>query len=189
MTPFLPNAPQGNQTSSTLRADLLLAAFLIGLDVAVRLLPHALNLTPLAASALFAGVMLRHRSLALLVPVTAMLLSNLVIGFDDWRISAVVYGALALTAVAGMWAQRHRLFRVVVPVMLSCSLMFFVTTNFAVWAFSGIYSLDMAGLVQCYVAGLPFLKHTVAGDLLWTAVLFGGAWLLTRRSQPSPKTA
>jgi len=189
MTPFLPTASQGNQTSSTLRADLLLAAFLIGLDVAVRLLPHALNLTPLAASALFAGVMLRHRSLALLVPLTAMLLSNLVIGFDDWRISAVVYGALALTAVAGMWAQRHRLFRVVVPVMLSCSLMFFVTTNFAVWAFSGIYSLDMAGLVQCYIAGLPFLKHTVAGDLLWTAVLFGGAWLLTRRSQPSPKTA
>ena len=86
MTPFLPTAPQGNQTSSTLRADLLLAAFLIGLDVAVRLLPHALNLTPLAASALFAGAMLRHRSLALLVPVTAMLLSNLVIGFDDWRI-------------------------------------------------------------------------------------------------------
>jgi hypothetical protein len=94
-----------------------------------------------------------------------------------------------LTAVAGMWARHHRQFRVVVPVMLACSLMFFVTTNFAVWAFSGIYSLDMAGLVQCYVAGLPFLKHTVAGDLFWTAVLFGGAWLLTRRSQPSPKTA
>jgi len=189
MTPFMPNAPQGNQTSSALRADFLLAAFLIGLDVAVRLLPHALNLTPLAASALFAGMIHRHRSLALLVPLAALLLSDLAIGFDDWRITAVVYGALALTAVAGMWARRYRRSRVIVATMLSCSLMFFITTNFAVWAFSGIYSLDMAGLVQCYVAALPFLKHTVAGDLFWTAVLFGGAWLLTRRSQPSPKPA
>ena len=64
--------------------------------------------------------------------------------------------------------------------MLSCSLIFFVTTNFAVWAFSGMYSLDMAGLTQCYVAALPFLKYTVAGDLFWAAVLFGGAWLVQR---------
>jgi hypothetical protein len=65
----------------------------------------------------------------------------------------------------------------VIVAMLSCSLIFFATTNFAVWAFSGMYPLTWQGLVQCYVAALPFLDKTVLGDLFWTAVLFGGARL------------
>jgi hypothetical protein len=59
-----------------------------------------------------------------------------------------------------------------------CSLAFFAISNFAVWAFSGIYSLEWQGLIQCYVAALPFLQNTVAGDLFWAAVLFGGAWVI-----------
>ena len=65
-----------------------------------------------------------------------------------------------------------------VAVMVPCSLFFFVASNFAVWAFSGMYSLDFAGLTQCYVAALPFLQNTVAGDLFWSGVLFGGAWAI-----------
>jgi hypothetical protein len=62
--------------------------------------------------------------------------------------------------------------------MVACSLVFFVASNFAVWAFSGMYSLDLAGLSQCFIAALPFLQNTVAGDLFWTAVLFGAAWAI-----------
>jgi hypothetical protein len=62
--------------------------------------------------------------------------------------------------------------------MLSCSLIFFVTTNFAVWVFGSLYPLTWQGLVQCYVAALPFLDKTVLGDLFWTTVLFGSAWLV-----------
>jgi hypothetical protein len=62
--------------------------------------------------------------------------------------------------------------------MLSCSLVFFLATNFAVWAFNGMYPMTVQGLTQCYVAALPFLDKTVLGDLFWTAVLFGGAWLV-----------
>jgi hypothetical protein len=73
--------------------------------------------------------------------------------------------------------------------VLSCSLIFYLSTNFAVWAFSSLYSHDMAGLAQCYIAALPFLKHTVAGDLFWSAVLFGGAWLLQLMQARSGDTA
>ena len=187
MTLFSPDAPRNHQTS--LRADLLLVAFLIGLVVAARLLPHTPNVTPIMASALFAGMVLQRRALALLVPLGGMLIGDLAIGFDQWQVMAVVYAALAWPVAIGFLARRYRLSRVIVPAALSCSLLFFATTNLAVWAFSGLYSLDMAGLIQCYVAALPFLKYTVTGDLLWTAVLFGGAWLLLRTSQPRPKTA
>jgi hypothetical protein len=97
-------------------------------------------------------------------------------------VTVVVYASMALPFAAGLIAKNYRLSRSVAPAMLSCSLLFFVTTNFAVWAFSGMYSLDSAGLIQCYVAALPFLKYTIASDLLWTAGLFGGAFLVQRLS-------
>ena len=169
-----------NRSADSIVPDMLLVLFLIGLDVAARLLLHTWNVSPVAASALFAGLMLRRRWLALLVPLAALALSDAVIGFDDWRMASVVYAALALPAVAGILGRRYGTSRVVVPAALTCSLIFFAATNLAVWAFSGMYSLDLTGLIQCYTLALPFLKYTIAGDLFWAAVLFGGAWLVQR---------
>jgi hypothetical protein len=161
-----------------LGTDLLLAASLIALVTIARLLPHLPNFTPVVACALFAGSYLRHRSLALVVPGVAMLLSDAVIGFDNIGVTSVVYISLALPALAGILMRRFRLSVVFLPAALSCSLIFFATSNFAVWAFSAMYSPDLAGLIKCYVAALPFLQYSVAGDLFWSAVLFGGAGLI-----------
>jgi hypothetical protein len=179
LTNMTAHAP-ANRSADSIAPDILMILFLIGLDVAARLLLHTWNVSPVAASALFAGLMLRRRWLALLVPLAALALSDAVIGFDDWRMASVVYAALALPAVAGILGRRYGASRVVVPAALTCSLIFFAATNLAVWAFSGMYSLDLAGLTQCYTLALPFLKYTIAGDLFWAAVLFGGAWLVQR---------
>ncbi len=173
-------ASQENRNSAARWSDVALVVFLIGLDVAARLLWHTPGVSPVAASALFAGMMLRRRSLAPVVPLGALLIGDAIAGFYHWQVMAVVYAALTLPAAAGILARHLRVARVVVPTVLACSLIFFLTTNFAVWMWSGIYSDDMAGLIQCYAMGLPFLKYTVAGDLFWAAVLFGGAWLVQR---------
>ena len=154
--------------------ELSLAMSLVGLDVVARLAPHAPNVTPIAASAVFAGMVLRSRALA--VPISALLLSDLVVGTYDWRIMGVVYAALALPALLARWGRAFRPVVVLAPLVLSSSLLFFATTNFAVWAFSGMYAHDLHGLVHCYVAALPFLGNTVAGDMLWTTLLFGTWW-------------
>ena len=114
----------------------------------------------------------------MIVPFAAILLSDVALAGDDWRVTAVVCAAMTLPAFAGMLARRWSGAVPVIAAMLSCSLVFFVTTNFAVWAFNGMYPMTFQGLVQCYVAALPFLDKTVMGDLFWTAVLFGGAWLV-----------
>jgi len=168
---------QPTKTRADLWMDLLLVAFLIGFDVAARLLPHAPGVWPFAASALFAGRVLRIPALAVIVPFAAVLLSNVALAGDDWRVTLVVCLAITLPAFGGMLARRRPGAIPVIVVMLSCSLIFFAATNFAVWAFSGMYPLTWQGFVQCYVAALPFLDKTVLGDLFWTAVLFGGAWL------------
>lgn len=158
--------------------DLSIVAALVGLVVVARLVPHAPNFTPVAACALFAASILRVRALSLLVPILGLLLGDALHGFYDWRMMAVVYAALALPACAGCLSHKLRGPSMVVPVMLASSVGFFLITNFAVWAFGTLYAPDMAGLVTCFTAALPFLKYTIAGDLFWAAALFGGSWLL-----------
>jgi hypothetical protein len=158
-------------------ADFLLIAFLIALDTGMRLAPHTPNFLPVAASALFAANVLRVRALALLVPFTAMALSDLVLGFHDWRVTSVVYVAIALPALAAFLPRRVRL-PGIVAIVLASSLTFFAATNLAVWAFSGMYAPDLDGLIKCYIAALPFLQNTIAGDAFWATALFGGYWLM-----------
>jgi uncharacterized protein DUF6580 len=168
-----------NQTrASILWTDLALVAFLIAFDAVARLLPHAPGFLPVAASALFAGRMLRIPFLALVVPVAAMALSSPLLGAEDWRVLLVVYAAIAVPALAGMGLRKRSGAALTAAAMVACSLVFFAASNFAVWAFSGMYAHTMNGLAQCYAAALPFLDKTVMGDLFWTAVLFGGAWLV-----------
>jgi hypothetical protein len=157
--------------------DLFMVAILIGLDFVARLLPHAPNFTPVAASALFAASVLRFRALAVVVPVAGLLLGDAVHGFYDWRVMATVYAALSLPACVACLSAALRRPRMIVPVMVSCSLIFFVLTNFAVWACGAMYAANFSGLVTCYAAALPFLKYTICGDLTWAAILFGSYWL------------
>ena len=176
MTPADPDT----RSSHDMRSDVMLVVFLTALDVAARLLPHMPNFAPVAASTLFAGTVLRSKPLALLVPLIALPISDAVIGFDGWRITLVTYIASTIPALLPMLSARLREPGMFAPVMVACSLIFFAVTNLGVWAFSGMYPLTFEGLVACYVAALPFLQHTVVGDLLWAAGLFGGAWLVKK---------
>ena len=170
--------------------DLPTIAGLVGLDVVARILPHAPDFTPVAASALFAASALRLRAFSVLVPITAMLCADAVLGFYDFKMMAVVYGALAWPALAASLCPRLRHPATTAPLLMSSSLVFFLVINFAVWALSPIYPASAAGLLACYVAALPFLKNMVAGDLFWGGALFGGYWLLqTLRAAPAAKTA
>jgi hypothetical protein len=169
---------QPNKTRANLGMDLLLVAFLIGFDAAARLLPHAPGFLPVAASGLFAARYLRVPALAVVVPLLGMWLSDMALPGEDWRIVLVGFAAISVPAVAGIFTRRWQGVAPVAGTMVACSLAFFLLSNAAVWAFSGMYPPTWQGLMQCYVAALPFLDKTVLGDLFWTAVLFGGAWLV-----------
>jgi hypothetical protein len=171
-------AMQPNKARADLLMDLGLVAFLIVFDVAARLLPHAPGFLPVAASGLFAARMLRIPVLAIIVPVLGMILSDAALPGEDWRIQAVGFAAIAIPAIAGIATRRWSGVLPTVATMVASSILFFLFSNAAVWAFSGMYPLNLPGLTQCYVAALPFLEKTAMGDLFWTGVLFGGAWLM-----------
>jgi uncharacterized protein DUF6580 len=172
---------QQNKARADLLIDLGLVAFLIALDVVARLLPHAPGFMPVAASGFFAARMLRIPALAIAVPVLGMILSDVALPGEDWRIQAVGFAAIAIPAVAGIATRRWSGVLPSLATIVLSSLLFWVASNGAVWAFSTMYPPTLAGLTECYVLALPFLEKTVLGDLFWNAVLFGGAWLVYRR--------
>ena len=144
---MLSTLPNTLRAWRALQTDFAVVAALVGLNVAARLLPHAPDFTPIAASALFAASVLRGRALSVVVPLAGMILADAWLGFYDLRIMTAVYGTLALPACAAWLSGRWRRPVMIVPVLLSSSLSFFLVTNFAVWAFSPMYAANAGGLL------------------------------------------
>ena len=138
--------------------------------VMLRLLPHPANFAPVAAIAIFGGAML-PRKLALCVPLSAMMISDMVIGF--YNIMLVIWGCYALIALASSLWLRKPNFRRGATLTVSASVFFFIVTNFAVWAAGGMYAHTWTGLIQCYNMALPFFRNTVLSDAFYAASLFG----------------
>jgi hypothetical protein len=150
-----------------------LALALIALAVVGRAIPHPPNFTPMLAVALLGGATLRGR-LAYAVPIGAMLLSDLLLGHAFSRMTLVIYACMAAGTALGVLLQAGRGWGRTGLAAMSGSVLFYLVTNFTVWVGSQtLYAHTATGLLHCYVAALPFFRNALAGDLFWTAFLFG----------------
>jgi hypothetical protein len=136
-----------------------------------RLLPHPPNFSPILAISLFAGAYLPGKRLAYLIPVLAMFLSDLVIGFHE--LVPLVYLCMVLFVFLGATLSKKINLPRTVTFTLGSSVFFFVTTNFAVWLTSGLYSLNVSGLIQCFTMAIPFFQNSLLGDFVFVGILFG----------------
>ena len=163
---------------TTNHARLLAILSAIVVAAALRLVPHPPNFTPVAAMALFGGAYLGRRWLAFAAPLGAMLLSDAIIGFHSYMWAT--YLSIVLTVLLG-WAALARITVIRVgAAAVASSVLFFGLTNFSVWLGSSVYPQTMAGLAACYAAAIPFFQNTLAGDLFYGGLLFGGFALLER---------
>ncbi len=153
--------------------SIMLALILILFAAFSRLIPHAPNFTPVISIALFAGAYLKKRY-AFFVPVAALLLSDLVIGFYDFGSMATVYGTILLIVAVGLMLEKKISAGKILGLSLTGAVVFFITTNFAVWMVpASIYPKTLAGLAQCYVMAIPFFWNMVLGTLVYSALMFG----------------
>ena len=150
----------------------LLAMVMIALAAALRVAPHPWNFTPVGAMALFGGAIFRDRRLAFAFPLLALFAGDYFIGFH--KLIPIVYASFLVNVAIGLWLQDRRTLGRIGGAVLLGSVQFFVVTNFAVWALGLSYPRTLAGLATCYIAGIPFLWNTMAGDAVYAAVLFGG---------------
>jgi hypothetical protein len=167
-----------NQNRLKTIQEVLVLALLIAIGVAGRWGQPEWCFTPTAAAAIFAGYYFSRLSVALLVPIAILAVSDLVLpAYDSRPVMFVTYAAMTVPVWFGrMMANESRGGSRVWRLML-CGLvpatLFFVVTNFAVWAFQSDYEPTLAGLARCYAAAVPFYRSMLAGDVFYLTILLG----------------
>lgn len=171
----------------------LLISILILAAAVTRLLPHPVNFGPMGAIALFAGASFASRRTALLVILSAAVFSDLLVNaviYDHFSLSYFysagtlsIYACYVFFGAMGMGIKTPAVKSVGGRAVLT-SLIFFVVTNFMVWIGSGMYSADFSGLMASYIFALPFYHYSLAGDLVYSAVLFG-SFAYLKQVQPA----
>jgi hypothetical protein len=158
--------------------DLLVFALLIAIGVAGRWGQPEWCVTPTAAAAIFAGLYFSRIGIALMVPVTILAISDLLLpAYNSVPVMLATYAVM----IAPVWFGRmqrgeHSRLSTIARWMLVGILpatLFYLVSNFAVWAFQSDYEKSLAGLAKCYWAAVPFYRWMLAGDVFYLAVLFG----------------
>ena len=145
--------------------QILLGLMIVAVLSLSRLIPHPPNFTPILGMAVFSGAIISKRYIAYLVPLAAMLLSDLYLGFHASM--PIIYFSLALCVLIGTIIEsRVSILNSFLSISLGV-LLFFLITNFMVWYGSGMYELSISGLMTCYLMGLPFLQNTFISSILY----------------------
>jgi hypothetical protein len=145
----------------------------------VRLIPHPPNFAPIAAMALFGGAYFTKKWAAFLVPLSAMFVTDLILGFHEtmWA----VYLSFALIVVIGMTMLKTKKVSNIFLASVISSVSFFIITNFGIWLSTNYYPKTGAGLTACYTAAIPFFHQTLLSDLFFVGILFGAYYLAKQK--------
>jgi hypothetical protein len=170
----------------------------VAVAVLIRLLPHPWNFAPVTAAAVFAGVTFRSGRAAVLVPLAALLASDLIrealfrAGYaQQWGLYTglwAIYAAVAVVILAARLARGTRSPATLAGVTLGGSCLYFLLSNLAVWAVWDLYPKNLDGLAACFTAAVPFFRTALLGDCFYAVVLFGG-WALAEARVPALRPA
>tara|TARA_Y100001970_G_scaffold261339_1_gene344365 strand:+ start:691 stop:1218 length:528 start_codon:yes stop_codon:yes gene_type:complete len=143
---------------------------LIFVMVFSRLIPHPPNFTPIIAIGLMSGYYFKDLNTSIIVLLISMLLSDLFIGF--YSNMFFVYLSLILITVFSFKLTSKISAKNLFVFGFMGSLLFFLVSNFGVWLFGSLYSKNFAGLIECYVMGIPFFKNTLISTIIYSYVGF-----------------
>ena len=155
-----------------------LAGLLIVLAAILRVTPHPWNFTPIGAMALFSGATVKDRRLAFAFPLLTLFAGDVFVGLR--KLIPVVYASFLVNVLIGTWVKKRRSVPRIGLAVFAGALQFFLITNFGMWAVENFYPHTSTGLIACYIIGIPLFWNTLAGDALYSALLFGSFALAER---------
>ena len=131
---------------------------------ASRFIPHPPNFTSLLALSFYIPALLGVRYLPVLL--LSFVATDLILGFHN--VTFFTWGSVILIGLGSRYFIKN------ISTRISGSLigatLFFVITNFGVWSM-GSYGYTVEGLLACYTLALPFFGNTIAGTLIFSAVI------------------
>jgi hypothetical protein len=165
-----------NQNRQQNIQDVLVFALLVAIGVAGRWGQPLWAFTPTAAAAVFAGFYFSRLWIAAMVPLAILAISDLILpAYNNVPVLLITYAAMIVPILLGRLLRGEHRGAATAWKLTLCGLLpatlFFITSNFAVWAFQSDYETSLAGLIECYTAALPFYRWMLAGDIFYMAVL------------------
>ena len=158
---------------------IFIAAFAI-----IRLLPHPANFTPIGAIAIFAGAKLGKKALAFILPLLALVVTDLMLSSAFYDGFLWVYGGIGLIVFVGRWIKSNTNPISIIIAAFGSALVFFIVSNLGVWITSSFYPKSIDGLVLCYERAIPFFRNDLLGNLVFSFLIFG-AYDLVKNLVPS----
>ncbi len=151
----------------------------LGVSIDPTTMSYPWNFSPALAICLFGGAFFPSRLAAVVWPLLTFFVGDLGIwllsGHRDWAFHSgtlVVYVSVAACTALGMLLRNRVSFTRTVGVGFASCTLFYLVTNFAVWAFMSTYPHTWHGLLECYVAAIPFYRNSLAGTAFYGAILF-----------------
>ena len=152
--------------------EILFIFIIILIGTSLRFLPHLPNFIPIGALALFSGAYF-SKKIAFFIPLTMLFISDIFIGYYDFKLMFIVYFSFFLYVILGFKLVKNKQWYMVGGATVLGSILFFLITNFAVWFFTPWYAKTFSGIIQCYLMALPFFRNTLMGDAFYVFVFFG----------------
>ena len=140
-----------------------------------KLFPQAPNFSPAIALCLLSGWIFKEKSYAILLPLTAIIMTDLFMGYS----SPLLYVAYAAICMAPKVYKKFSAFHGFITVV-NGSFLFFLISNFGVWISTGMYAKTGAGLYQCYLMAMPFFRNTFSSTLIY-GVLFAAVCVAIKK--------
>ena len=146
--------------------------FVLVIATLIHLLPHPFGVSSIGATALYGGAFGNRRT-SWMTPLLPLSLGLMVTGLFEPVVMLFVFGGYALSTLAGRWFLRadRKLGRFSLAVTTG-ALIFYLVSNLSM-VLAGFYPMTVAGLVECYVTGLPYLGLSALADAAYCFVLFG----------------
>ena len=171
------------------KIQLLFSALIVLLIAGSRLIPHTENFVPVFAMILFAAVHFKNKFQAIIISVGVLWLSDLYINnwgrFSEYYNEFIFFSspfnylAYILIALASIKLFKNTItIRKVLGSSIGIGVIFFIVSNFGVWLSGSLYPMTIEGLITCYIAAIPFFRATLASNILFSFVLFGGYYAL-----------
>jgi len=150
---------------------------------------------PQWAMALFGGAIISDKKYSFLLPLSSMLVSDLIYqvlykyglttisGFYDGQ--WLNYLLFAGVTVIGFFIKKDKVASIILG-SLAGPTVFFILSNFIDWAVGGLdinnqpYPKTFAGLTNCYQSAVPFYAWSLVATLLFSGLFFGVYYLMNK---------
>lgn len=163
-----------------------------------RLIPHPPNFTAATAAIVFAAVSLRSwTSLVALIGsywAADLIINNFMYSSAKFLWVTPAFYWILIPIVVSFMIIRFSVKDSMAPLAIfkstfGASCLFFIVSNFGVWANSVNYSKNFNGLTLCYFNAIPFFGNELAGTFFYTSLIYCIYWLTNSDKSLATKTS